>query len=159
VCFSQSDRAGTAHIQGTHGLRDSPFYPSTLVIAGFELGCLLSSPCCLKSLVRLIGMEREFAWSFGTACTLGTDRTRQAVGFGKLDLNSWIVTRPMFWLPVATDLSLGTGHLLRLPINEEVIQAKRSLLLRLPTLIGMHWADQFNAIVPLTGLASKSPEP
>ncbi len=133
--FRESDVAGTAHVQGTHRLRNGAFDSCTFIIAFFEVRSCLPNPCRLNGEMCLTWMERELAWPSCTARTLSTDSACQAVGFGELNLNGLLVTWPMFWFPMATDLSLGASHRLRLPINEEVIQPKRPLLLRLPTLI------------------------
>ena len=129
----QPDVATSAYIEGSHALRNCPFNARSNGIALFELPRLLPLACRLNGLklrLRTYHQLTRIGAGCGTLTAAGTDQT---ILFAKLDANHLGDGSILLERPLATDLSLGTGRLLGLPIDGKPRVIKALTCMRLPT--------------------------
>src|SRR5205085_10929784 len=82
--------------------------------------------------------------------TLRTDRARQAIFGGKLDMDHFMIIAVLAWHPQNALMPLRAVCRVRLPIDLKIGGAKTLSCLSLPTGVGSDGTDQVDTIVRLT---------
>lgn len=150
MSFGQPDVACMTNIGAPNALRNRTFNACTSVVLLLE-GCRgLELPTRLQCFMLCLVMQGHIARpGLGTSALL-SDWTGSASCRCKTNVDDGNPSMIVSMRPFLTGVSLGTGHPLGIPVNDELPYGESLWGQCLPTMVLRHWTDNIHLVLLLT---------